>query len=293
MNAGISRLSFALAVSASIGLAGLPVTGPGSASLALAQSGPQSKPDREATPDLAGLLAALAAMQKTEPLPGLSVGEAIDPAFGIRILVVDFDQARFGLRVVEQRTATGSHAADFLETADDVFVINGGFFEKSSGNQLSPSGLLIAGGAVVAEEHPRAGSGILYSDGARVGIAPRNALANRSALREAIQVGPLLVDPGGVKGIYKDDVERHDRSAICLRGEVFTAIAVEGGMSLFQLADLLSLPAADGGFGCDVAINLDGGPSTQALLRAGQERRDIAGASPVQNAIVVFPRGTR
>ena len=62
---------------------------------------------------------------------------------------------------------------------------------------------------------------------------------------------------------------------------------VEGGISLFQLADLLSLPESEGGFGCDVAINLDGGPSTQAVLRAGSVHREIAGGSTVQNVLIV------
>jgi hypothetical protein len=257
---------------------------------ALAQSQPQSAPDREGTPDLAGLLAATKGMKLTKPMPGLSVGEASYPAFGIRILRVDFDQGRFDLRLEEQRARKGNRAADFLEAKDDVFVINGGFFEKALNDSLSPSGLLIMEGLVVSEEHPRAGSGVLTFDGSRVGIAPRKSLTDRSTLREALQVGPLLVDPGGVKGIYKDDVERHNRGAVCLSGDVFSAIVVEGGLSLFQFADLLSRPAKEGGFGCDVAINLDGGPSTQAILRAGKQSKEIAGGSPVQNAIVISRR---
>jgi hypothetical protein len=39
-----------------------------------------------------------------------------------------------------------------------------------------------------------------------------------------------------------------------------------------------------------VAINLDGGPSTQAILRAGKENREVAGGAPVQNAIVISRR---
>jgi len=49
----------------------------------------------------------------------------------------------------------------------------------------------------------------------------------------------------------------------------------------------LSLPEAEGGFGCDVAINLDGGPSTQAALRAGSAQAEIAGEWTVHNALIV------
>jgi hypothetical protein len=286
----LSLLFNGLAISTLVGGGGTQLASLSLVPEAVAQSQPQSEPDRKATPDLAGLLAATRAMTMAKPLPGLSVGEASYPAFGIRILLVDFDQGRFDLRLEEQRAGTGSRSADFLEAKEDVFVVNGGFFEKAINDVLSPSGLLIVDGQVVSREHPRAGSGILTFDGSRVGVAPRKSLTGRSILREALQVGPLLVDPGGVKGIYKDDIERHNRGAFCLRGDQFTAVIVEGGLSLFQFADLLSLPAGEGGFGCAVAINLDGGPSTQALLRAGTDRREVAGGSPVQNAIVISRR---
>jgi uncharacterized protein YigE (DUF2233 family) len=252
---------------------------------ALAQSD-VPKADLESEPDLAGLLAAVKGMTMAKPISGLSAGTADYAKYGISIHVFDFEQARFTMRVAEQKAATGSPVGDLLD-GDDVFVINGGFFERDSRDRLSPSGLLIIDGKVVAEEHQRAGSGVIYVEADGVAITRRKDFRDRARVRHALQVGPLLVDPGGVKGIYKNDLERHNRSAICLRGTSFTAFVVEGGISLFQLADLLSRPRDGGGFGCDIAINLDGGPSTQAVLRAGKVRSEIAGGTTVENAIVV------
>jgi uncharacterized protein YigE (DUF2233 family) len=248
------------------------------------------KADLESEPDLAGLLAAVKGITMMSPLPGLSLGPADYAKYGIRIHVFDFDQARFAMRLAEQKAATGSSAGDLLDRDGDVFVINGGFFERDGRDRLSPSGLLIIDGKIVAEEHQRAGSGVLYATEGGVAIVPRKDFRDRSRVKHALQVGPLLVDPGGVKGIYKNDPERHNRSAICLRGTSFTAFVVEGGISLFQFADLLSRPRDGGGFGCDIAINLDGGPSTQAVLRAGKVRREIAGGTTVENAIIVSRR---
>jgi uncharacterized protein YigE (DUF2233 family) len=252
---------------------------------ALAQSD-VPKADLESEPDLAGLLAAVKGMTMAKPISGLSAGTADYAKYGISIHVFDFEQARFTMRVAEQKAATGSPVGDLLD-GDDVFVINGGFFERDGRDRLSPSGLLIIDGKVVAEEHQRAGSGVIYVEADGVAITRRKDFRDRARVRHALQVGPLLVDPGGVKGIYKNDLERHNRSAICLRGTSFTAFVVEGGISLFQLADLLSRPRDGGGFGCDIAINLDGGPSTQAVLRAGKVRSEIAGGTTVENAIVV------
>jgi len=257
---------------------------------AAAQQGGDPSADLETEPDLAGLLSATKGIRMTNLEPGLSVGTAEYPRFGIRIHVFDFARDRFALRVGEQSSETGNRAPDFFESGDDVFVVNGGYFERTSRGKLSASGLLIVDGQQVAREHDRAGSGVIYSGNDGVGIAYRKNFDNRSGADHALQVGPILVDPGGVKGIYKNTGGRFNRSAVCLRGASFTVFVVEGGISLFQLADLLSLPQSDGGFGCDIAINLDGGPSTQAALRTGSVSRDIPGDSTVHNALIVSRR---
>lgn len=275
---GGRRIAAAACLLAAIVLAGV------GAAPARAQAGLESEPD------LAGLLAAVKGMKMASPLPGLSIGSADYPEYGISIHVFDFDQARFRVRVAEQNAEKGSRVGEYFESSDDVFVINGGFFERDHLDRLEPSGLLIVDGATTSREHKRAGSGIVYTDENGVGIQYRDKIGNRSEIDHAIQVGPILVDPGGVKGIYKNVPDRHNRSAICRRGGSFTAFVVEGGISLFQLADLLSLPGSAGGFGCDIAINLDGGPSTQAILRAGKTSREIAGGTTVQNVLIVSKR---
>jgi len=257
---------------------------------ALAQQTVDAAVDHESEPDLGGLLAATKKMTMMEVEPGLSVGTADYPPFGIRIHVFDFSNDRFDVRVGEQTRATGSDVAEFFAGRDDVFVVNGGYFERSSGGKLSSSGLLLVDGQITSREHQRAGSGVIYSDTDGVRIIYRKDFSAGSSVRYALQAGPILVDPGGVKGIYKNVGGRHNRSAICLRNGAFTAFVVEGGISLFQLADLLSLPSSDGGFGCEVAINLDGGPSTQAALRAGSTNRQIVGGSTVHNALIVARR---
>jgi hypothetical protein len=266
-----------------LALLGLSILSPPAA----AQQATGTPPDYESEPDLAGLLAATKGMRMTTVEPGLAVGAAEFPAFGIRIHVFDFARDRFTLRVGEQKVETGNRAPEFLAGNDDVLVVNGGYFERSRRGKLSASGLVIVDGRMTAQEHDRAGSGVIHAGRDGVGIAYRKTFKDRASVDHALQAGPILVDPGGVKGIYENVGGRFNRSAVCLRGTSFTVFVVEGGISLFQLADLLSLPQSAGGFGCDVAINLDGGPSTQAVLRAGSARREIAGGSTVHNALIV------
>jgi len=247
-------------------------------------------PDAKALPepDLSLLLESGRAARAAPLIAGLDYRLIAVPAFGLGIHAFAFDRRRFNLRTVQQTEETGNHAADFLERPQDIFAIDGGFFEKDDQGRLSPSGLLVVDGAEVAPEHERAGSGVLHVGADGVAIAYRAKAPPVTVMESAVQVGPILVDPGGNVGIYTSQGDRRRRSAICLRPGEVVAIVVDGdGLSLFQLANLLAIPVKKGGVGCEVAINLDGGPSTQAIYRGGGRTIEIDGESTVQNALVV------
>src|SRR5205823_4119845 len=157
-----------------------------------------------------------------------------------------FDKSRYRLRVAEQNEPLGARVGDLLGPKD-VFAINGGFFERDKRKVLAPSGLLIVDGKELAPEHERAGSGIVYANTAGVVfIGYRKNFADHSTMRHAVQVGPVLVDPGGKIGVADKQHDRQNRSAICLAADSFVIVAVEGGLSLFQLASLLAATAPDG-----------------------------------------------
>lgn len=259
------------------------------ASAAVAAEAPK-KPDAKALPEpaLSLLLASGKAARSAPLIAGLDYRLIAVPAFGLKIHAFAFDASRFRLRTVQQSEATGNRAADFLQRPEDVFAIDGGFFEKDDDGALSPSGLLVVDGAKVAPENKRAGSGILHVRDGGVAIAYRDKAPPAGTMDSAVQVGPILVDPGGKVGIYTNQGDRRRRSAICLRPGEVVAVVVDGdGLSLFQLANLLAIPLDKGGVGCDVAINLDGGPSTQAIYRGGGRTIAIDGESTVQNGLVV------
>ena len=65
---------------------------------------------------------------------------------------------------------------------------------------------------------------------------------------------------------------------------------VEGGLSLLELARVLSSPREAGGLACEVALNLDGGPSTQAVARIGSQELSLVGRWRIQNALVMARR---
>lgn len=200
------------------------------------------------------------------------------------------DPSLFRIEAVEQSAPTGSTAREFRTTYKAVLALNGGFFGKTLAGELVPSGLLIVDGEIKKSHDDDAGSGVFFVSDAGVGITWSSPQARQDTWRHAIQVGPLIVDPGGRNGIRTNNHKRVDRTAICKTDAALTFIVLDGGLSLFELGEVLSSAISAGGFACERALNLDGGPSTQASFVLGGVEREIIGDWPVQNAIVMTPR---
>jgi uncharacterized protein YigE (DUF2233 family) len=244
--------------------------------------------DTTTEPDMAVLLAAGQQAEAGELLPGLTYQVIALPDFGLKVHAWTFDQNKFAFRMAMEKAPTGSHMRDLIGGAPDVLAINGGFFERDRNGVLTPSGLVIMKGRETSPETSGGGSGIVYWGATGVGIGYRKDLTGHGIMAEAVQVGPVLVDPGGRVSVKNTRHDRQNRSAACLAPGTFTIVAVEGGLSLYQFATLLAAPRAEGGLGCDVALNLDGGPSTQASSRAGSQELDVFGGTTVQNALIVY-----
>jgi len=246
---------------------------------------PAKKSELVKEPAISLLYEAGKAAKASELAPGIGYRLIELADYGLKIHIWSFDKSRYRLRAADDKDAHGSRVSELIG-GKDVFAINGGFFERDKEKVVKPSGLLIVDGKEVAPAHEKAGSGIVYSNGRDVFIGYRKDLADHSTMKSAVQVGPILVDPGGKVGIADKQHDRQNRSAVCLRRDAFVMIAVEGGLSLFQLASLLAAP--EGG-GCDSALNLDGGPSTQVIFHAGGHRLAVEGGWPVANALIVSP----
>ena len=198
-------------------------------------------------------------------------------------------QSRYRLRVAEQKEASGNRVAEFLG-GNDILAINGGFFERDKQKVLAPSGLLIVDGKELAPEHERAGSGIVYANDNGVFIGYRKDLADHSRMKYA-RAGRSGAGRSGRQGRGRrqaarpPEPERHLPSRRRLRRRC----GRQAASACFSWRACLPRPLADGGIGCDVALNLDGGPSTQALFRSGGRRIAVEGGSPVANALIVSP----
>lgn len=203
--------------------------------------------------------------------------------------------------VVPALDAKGSTAIEILNDTDTaVLVINGGYFDREQDGTLKPTGLLIAEGKILSPLTAcRACSGLLWvKDGEdQLMIDWAKGIVPDSSIESAVQTGPLLVEPGGKLGIANPGGPKAERSAICLSkvdSKNFypnvTVVAVTSRITLYEFAVLLQRPSP-GGFDCERAINLDGGPSTQIAARFGDfivRQESYGTASHVQNFIAFY-----
>ncbi len=239
---------------------------------------------------LANLLPALKGAPWRPVAEGAESRRMTSEAYGIEIDAWRFDQERFGMGVVLQKSLQGSSAKDLRKTSGAALVVNGGFFEIDSERRLAPTGFVVSGGGRAGGYQPAGGSALLYSSGGRIGIDWSRNWETLGALDEAVQAGPMVVDPGGKNGVKANDFNRANRTAVCLSGSRVIAVVATGGLSLFELGEILAASERDGGFECERAINLDGGPSAQAAFELGAAKQNVKGTWRVQNAVTFRAR---
>ncbi len=147
-------------------------------------------------------------------------------------------------------------------------IINGGYFDS----QGQPGGLLIIGKDQTGRlRHDKPYSGFLWAD--KIGVLHiAQAEVPPVDAAWAIQSGPLLVEAG--HSAINSGVLVAPRSVIAIRHSRVLVIRT-GGIGLKELADGLAES------GIEVAINLDGGPSSALKLRIAGQTLDRPGTAKV------------
>ncbi len=106
----------------------------------------------------------------------------------------------------------------------------------------------------------------------------------------AIQSGPRLVVSGRPLKL-KPQIAR--RTAVCIDAQKRVVLIVtEQGILLQDFADLLATPTGEGGLGCQYALNLDGGSSTQATHLLPPKPWDLYGNAMIPVALGIQHRKT-
>lgn len=168
-----------------------------------------------------------------------------------------------------------------LAPEGDVIATNASFFDTSNH----------AMGA--AQDHGRSVGGAPLTrwaafvvDGGRARIV-RGAELGKGAHDFAVQGLPRLVIAGEVPPLKPQSARR---TALCVDGDAMILAATRSRVDGAEFARFLAAGARDGGLGCDDALNLDGGSSTQLLARWNGFEAAIEGVSAVPNALVIRPK---
>jgi hypothetical protein len=166
-------------------------------------------------------------------------------------------------------------------------VVNGGYFEA----HYRPSTWVKSQGRVLSPKSDTKKGGVLAIRGQRVFIGSFSALDFEPEL--AVQSFPLIVEEAYRPGINSDDGRRAARTVVCLVGRelrfVILAAPRGEGPTLFESTALLREPAP-AGFGCRVALNLDGGPSSGVWFGPKLPAKQRLPLAPVGYGIALFAR---
>jgi hypothetical protein len=161
-----------------------------------------------------------------------------------------------------------------------VVAANASFFDKDG----RAMGLALDEGRVMAMSNRRAW-GALVIDGTQGRIMLGADIQNPLDHRLIVQGIPRLLIGGKVPPLKPQVAER---TAVCAGGNI-VVLVVSTKVDATAFARFLADPPDRGGLGCWDALNLDGGPSTQLVVKLPALTLSLPGGWGVPNALVVAP----
>jgi hypothetical protein len=161
-----------------------------------------------------------------------------------------------------------------------VVAVNASFFDKEG----RAMGLAVSEGRVLAVGKLKSWGALVVS-GTDARIVLGASIPDRLTNELIVQGIPRLVIGGRVPGLKPQLAER---TAVCAAaGRVVIVVATQAETTAF--ARFLAEPSAKSGLGCSDALNFDGGPSTQLVVRLPALTLSLRGGSAVPNALIATP----
>jgi len=203
-----------------------------------------------------------------------------------RLYLLRIDPQAYEFRVAYQEHPLS--LADWQALTQAAVLINGGYF-RVEGDQYIPTGLTIVDGEAIGSSYGDfAGMLAISAAGPELRWMALQPYAPGEALHSGLQSFPLLIKPGGEMGFPAEyeDYQAARRTVIGMdrEGFILLMVAARGSFSLHQMSRYL----AESDLNLDIALNLDGGPSSGILLAEPYEI--IPAFSPLPVVIAVFKR---
>lgn len=183
----------------------------------------------------------------------------------------------------------GGGPLDVMIPPGALAAINGGYFDRA----YQPTGWLVSEGKEIHRQNRASLGGVVAIRGSRVYVGPTANLTFKKP-DFAVQNTPLLLDAKGAVAIKKENGRRAARTVACLAEGSLHLIVIQAGPAagptLLETAELLARPKKDGGFGCQGAVNLDGGSSTGIWLPPSAGTPSMLPIVPIGYGIAFVPR---
>jgi hypothetical protein len=169
-----------------------------------------------------------------------------------------------------------------------LIVLNGGYFRLENEIYI-PNGLTVVDGIPMGSSYGDFGGMLAVTKtGPKLRWLAQQPFDPTESLSAALQSFPILVKPGGELGFpaeFEDNLTaRRTVIAQDQKGRILLMVAPQGNLTLHQLSAYLT----DSDLQLDLALNLDGGPSSGIILAKPFE--SIPALSPLPIVITVHQR---
>jgi len=178
---------------------------------------------------------------------------------------------------------------DWQAETKALIVVNGGYF-RIEDDKYIPNGLAIVKGKAFGDSYDTfAGMLAINENGAELRWLANNPYDPTEELWAGLQSFPLLVKPDGKLGFSKQNEDNLQARRTVIGqdkdGKLFFMVASKGYFTLHQLSAFLT--ASD--LNLDIAINLDGGPSS-GIIMDNYPQETISAQTPLPIVILVYSR---
>ena len=199
-----------------------------------------------------------------------------------RLYVLRLEPALFTWGIGYHPGAPQSLTAWQAET-DALLVVNGGFFTEA----YEATGRIVVDGIGYGLSYGHfAGMLAMTDSSVEVRWLQERPYDMNEPLQDMLQSFPVLVKPGGRFGFTEEDGQAARRTVVAqdINGRILFIVTSETRFTLRELSRTLTFSD----FELDIALNLDGGPSTGLLLAEPQE--SIPAFSLLPTVITVHSR---
>jgi hypothetical protein len=204
-----------------------------------------------------------------------------------RLFLLRIDPSLYQFNVVYDDIAPKT-LDEWQKLTGALVMFNGGYF-RILGDRYLPDGLMVVNGQAFGETYTGFGGMFAITPrGPQLRWLVSHPYDSNESLLYALQSFPVLVEPGGLVG-FPAEYEDHQMARRTVlgqdRGGRFIILVTYGYyFTLHQLSDYLVNSDLD----LDIALNLDGGPSSGILL--ADPRETIPATSLLPFVVTVLPR---